>query len=266
MKAFFITIPHSGERIPEEAPWLKGRDEVFLMDDVDRYVDRLYSPVLQKLALPFVKTDWHRYALDLNRLPDDVDQDSVIGSPNPPGKFPTGLHWVRSMKGQNILPQPISRELHERLVEKYFEPFHAAVRAQYDFFFANGARPVFQLDAHSMPSLGTKNHRDPGERRADIVVSDCKGLSCSTSYKDLVIESYRSTGLKVAYNWPYFGGRVTETYGHPEKGQEAIQVEINRDLYMDEKTKQWKPKEGQSLSEKLTQAVEAIFKALPDVS
>ena len=89
--------------------------------------------------------------------------------------------------------------------------------------------------------MGTRMHRDPGERRADIVVSDCLGKSCDPHFRDLVIAAYTISGFKVGYNWPYMGGRVTEQYGHPSKGQHAIQVELNRALYMDEKTKKLLP-------------------------
>lgn len=259
MKAFFVSIPHSGEAIPKEVEWLKGLPEPIVMCDVDRYVDRLYSDIISGLNIPLVKTRWHRYVVDLNRLPEDVDADSVIGSSNPSGKFTTGLHWVKTTRGQQLMPAPISKALHDQLVERYFNPFHAQVRSQYDAFRAKGASKVFHLDAHSMPSLGTSAHRDPGQTRADIVVSDWEGKSCEASFKDLVMTAYQQAGLKVAYNWPYLGGRVTQTYGKPELGQHAIQVEISRALYMDEETKAWIPERAAALSEKLARAVTYIY-------
>ena len=77
---FLVTIPHSGEKIPDLTPWLKSLPEEILMSDVDRYVDVLYVPALEALKIPFQKTEWHRYAVDLNRIPDDVDQNSVVGA------------------------------------------------------------------------------------------------------------------------------------------------------------------------------------------
>src|SRR6185437_13177898 len=104
---------------------------------------------------------------------------------------------------------------HKQLIEKYFNPFHREVEALYNQFRQGGAPKIYHLDAHSMPSVGTKAHRDPGQYRADIVVSDNIDIhpSCETWYKDLVIEAYTKAGLKVGYNWPYLGGRVTQTYG-----------------------------------------------------
>lgn len=265
MKAFFITIPHSGERVPAETPWLHSLPEPVLMCDVDRFVDRLYAPVIKSFALPHVKTEWHRYVVDLNRLPDDVDAESVEGHANPPGRFTTGLHWIKTTRGTRLMPQPISKALHDQLVEKYFQPFHLQTQNLYAQFREKGAKEVYHLDAHSMPSKGTKAHRDPGETRADIVVSDCEGTSCKKEFKDLVMEAYALTGLKVAYNWPYVGGRVTQTYGKPSQGQHAIQVEISRALYMDEETKQWIPEKANALTTKISAAVEFIFNKLPEV-
>lgn len=265
MKAFFITIPHSGERFPAETPWLQGLPEPILMADVDRYVDRLYQPVIQDLNLQYVKTEWHRYVVDLNRFPSDVDADSVIGSQNPSGKFTRGLHWVKTMKGEVLMPKPISEELHAQLVKRYFDPFHVDVKAVYKSIFAQGAKKVYHLDAHSMPSIGTAGHRDPGERRADVVVSDWDDRSCEKSYMDLVCDAYAATGLSVKVNWPYVGGRVTEAYGKPEIGQHAIQVELNRALYMDEDSKKLIPDKAAALTLKITQAVRHIYDNLPDL-
>jgi N-formylglutamate deformylase len=262
MKAFFVSIPHSGEKVPAETDWLPGLPEPILMCDVDRYVDRLYMPAVRKMGIPAVVTEWHRYVVDLNRLPDDIDVDSVIGAPNPSGKFTQGLHWVKTTKGQALLPQPMSMELHLQLVKKYFEPFHQHVRGVYDDFRKIGLKKIYHIDAHSMPSMGTSAHKDPGQKRAEIVVSDWEGKSCEKEFKDLVIAAYTDAGFQVAYNWPYIGGRVTQTYGQPKQGQNCIQVELNRALYMDEETKQFKAKEAEIIAKKIAVALARIEKEL----
>jgi len=161
------------------------------------------------------------------------------------------------------LPRPMPRATHDILVEKYFRPFHDDVEHELQALRERGAKITYHLDAHSMPSVGTKEHRDPGQRRADIVVSDCEGKSCSASFKDLVVSSYQAAGFQVAYNWPYLGGRVTETYGHPERGQEAIQVELNRRLYMDEQSKKLLDDRVTGIQKAIGEALKRIFDALP---
>lgn len=262
MKAFFVTIPHSGEQIPTVCDWLRGLPEKVLMCDVDRYVDRLYVDNLINRQIPVITTDWHRYAADLNRIPADVDCDSVQGSVNKSGSFNRGFHWVETTHGQRLMPAPMSLELHQKLVKQVYEPFHQSIQNQYQKMFSQGESKVYHLDAHSMPSLGTKMHRDPGEKRADIVVSDCQGRSCEKRFVDLAIAAYVRAGFKVAYNWPYLGGRVSEQYGLPEKGQHALQVELNRALYMDEETKAWLPLKGDKVKMQIDQALTYILENL----
>ena len=108
--------------------------------------------------------------------------------------------------------------LHKELINKYYWPFHEKVKATYEAIKAQGFSKVYHIDAHSMPSLGTQFHRDPGETRAEIVISDLEGKSCEPEFKDLVVHSFKSAGFEVAYNWPYKGGRVTEIYGPAWKG------------------------------------------------
>ena len=262
-KPLLITIPHSGERVPVETPWLAQHPEVLLMFDVDRYVDLIYEPAIKELGVPFVKTDWHRYAIDLNRLPDDVDQDSVEGHANAAGKFPRGLHWTITTLGEKLLPRAMSQSLHDELVTKYFEPFHTDVRSALKAL-REHSMITYHIDAHSMPSVGTKEHRDPGETRADIVISDCDGTSCSPDYRDLVVAAYEKAGFKTRVNWPYKGGRVTETYGRPTDGQHSIQVELNRALYMDESTKQLRADLLGDIQNQISVALRTVYASLPD--
>ncbi|MCC2678135.1 MAG: putative formiminoglutamase [Pseudobdellovibrio sp.] len=262
---FFISIPHSGEKIPELTPWLNELPEEVLMSDVDRFVDVLYKPSLEKLEIPNQMTEWHRYAVDLNRVPEDVDADSVLGAPKKSGSHPDGYHWVMTKSEIKIMPKPVDQVTHQKLTQLIFEPFHAGIRNHYKKFKDMGCENVFHIDAHSMPSLGTRMHRDPGERRADIVVSDCLGKSCHQKYRDLVIAAYVTAGFKVGYNWPYMGGRVTEQYGRPSLGQQAIQVELNRSLYMDEKTKQLLPSH-KAVQEKILKALAYLKSELPKLA
>lgn len=258
-----VTIPHAGEKVPPQASWLNELPEEILMCDVDRFVDFLYEPALNRLNVPFVKTEWHRYAADMNRLPEDIDALSVQGNTNPAGMHNRGFHWVITTYNHPLMTSPMSQKQHDELVGLIYEPFHAGIRKLYQELHFQGFTKTYQMDVHSMPSIGTTEHRDPGHLRADIVVSDCAGKSCGSRFKDLVIAAYATAGFQVAYNWPYLGGRVTELYGKPDREQHAIQVELNRSLYMDEKNKKIKPAEAQKMQEKLFFALDYVRKNLP---
>lgn len=256
MMGLIATIPHSGEKVPEFCDWLKGLPENILMYDVDRFVDRLYEKTLNSLEIEFVKTEWHRYAADLNRVPEDVDSASVQGSAVTAGTHNRGFHWQITTENHPLMKGPISQETHQKLVQLVYEPFHEKVRNLSKN--KKTKEGLLHLDLHSMPSLGTKEHRDPGERRADIVVSDCRGLSAKPELVDLVISAYARAGFKVGYNWPYYGGRVSEQYGKPQENHHTIQVELNRALYMDEFTKHIKLEESIQIEGKLAKALNYI--------
>ena len=260
MQAFFISIPHSGERVPPEVSWLSGLTEAHLMRDVDRYVDQLYKPVIDSLAIPSIVTEWHRYVVDLNRTPDEFDSVAVMGAKEPPGTFPKGLHWTITTHKEPLIERPMSMDLHKSLVENYYDPFHRGVKKFFADFKDQGFKNVYQLDCHSMPSEGTKLHADFGEKRAEVVISDGPDKSCNNEYRDLVVESYKSAGFEVKMNWPYIGGGITQTYGQPDKGQNTIQVELNRRLYMDEETKKKSHPLFEETQKKLAVAIEQIYK------
>ncbi|MEK6774691.1 MAG: N-formylglutamate amidohydrolase [Bdellovibrionota bacterium] len=263
--AFLVTIPHSGEQIPDQTPWLKSLPEEILMCDVDRFVDRLYESSLLEMKIPFVKTRWHRYAVDLNRVPTDVDACTVQGNKTAAGTHNRGFHWQITTMNYPLMSQPVSENTHVELTQLIYQPFHDSIQKIYLEFKSNGAKKIFHLDAHSMPSVGTQMHRDPGQRRADIVVSDVLGKSASENYVDLVMSSYLRAGFKVAYNWPYLGGRVTEQYGNPSIGHEVLQVELNRDLYMNEATKKLRDLEAATIAKKIRVSLERILKNLPGI-
>lgn len=251
---FFVSIPHSGEQIPDEVHWLKNLPEPTLMRDVDRYVDVLYKPALTEFKIPSIVTPWHRYVVDLNRKSDQFDEDAVVGAPLPSGKEPKGLHWSITTHNETLIPEPMTMELHNQLVKNYFEPFHKSV-LELRKALKEKHGVSYHLDLHSMPSLGTNLHPDPGETRAEVVISDQHGNSASPEFKDLVMLAFQKAGFQVAYNWPYVGGGITKTYGDPEKGFHTIQVELNRAQYMNEETKQLNQALLPDIQEKLKQAL-----------
>ncbi len=258
LSTLMMTVPHSGEVIPPEANWLKGIDPLVLLTDVDRFVDQLYGPASQSLQIPMKVMEIHRYVVDLNRLPSDVDASSVSGAPSgAPGAYASGFHWVKTTRGQVLLSRPLSPELHEDLVNRYFTPFHRQIQEMEAQLVDRGGLPRFHLDVHSMPSVARGVHRDAGQTRPDVVVSDCSGRSCSAEFKDRVIQAFEMNGFRVTYNWPYLGGRMTETYGKPQEEKHSIQIELNRALYMDEETKE-KKSQFSELSGRLTKVLNWI--------
>ena len=162
--------------------------------------------------------------------------------------------------------QPMAKETHQKLVELIYQPFHSDISQLVKQKRQSANGPIYHLDLHSMPSVGTKMHKDPGERRADIVVSDSLGKSSRPEFVDLVISSYVRAGFKVGYNWPYQGGRLTEHYGKPAENHHTVQVELNRCLYMNEENKKVIADKMEIVKSKLEMALGLIESKLSAMS
>ena len=250
MIPLFVSIPHSGAQIPPLADWLKNIEEAILKQDLDAFVDDLYQPALIEHSIPSVFFKWHRYSVDVNRFSTDIshltveksesllkEKSGCKGKALTQNKAPSDIHWHQTTKGDQLITKPLSKKKHEALIRLYFAPFHREIKDCIEKYKKTGYKNIYLLDLHSMPSQGLSFHRDKGEKRKDIVISDNEGCSCSKQFRDLVVEAYQRSGFEVALNWPYKGGAITQTYGRPALGQHCLQVELNRRLYMDEKTK-----------------------------
>jgi N-formylglutamate deformylase len=116
-------------------------------------------------------------------------------------------------------------------IELYYKPYHRALRR----LIVNAQRVygvAVLIDCHSMPSNASGREERP---RADIVLGDRYGTSCAASVTDIVEDALRESGYSVLRNKPYAGGFITEHYGDPAAGLHAVQIEVNRALYMDER-------------------------------
>jgi N-formylglutamate deformylase len=155
------------------------------------------------------------------------------------------------------MSQPMTKKLHEKLIKDYYLPFHQQIEQQFKNLKQKFSE-VYQLDLHSMPSVGTAFHQDPGKERPEVVVSDFKGKCSDLSFVELVINSYKKAGFQVNYNDPYIGGGITQKYGHPSRHQHCVQVELKRNLYMNEDTKE-KNQLYENTKKRLAQAIKEIY-------
>ena len=267
----FVSIPHSGLKVPKEAYWLKKIPYSLFMCDVDAFVDELYFPILKKTHTSFLVFKWHRYAVDANRFQRDISSKTVeraeelLKTVYKNRKFrqkkPSDIHWHKTTKGHVLIKRAISQKTHKLLMKKYLTPYHEQIRKKFESFKQKGHKTVYLIDLHSMPSKGLAFHKDRGSFRKDIVIGNNKGKSCSKKFTTLVIKSFQQAGFKVAVNWPYKGGAITSIYGQPQKGQEVLQIELNRKLYMDEQTKK-KSRHYKNTQIKLSLAFQQIVEGI----
>jgi N-formylglutamate amidohydrolase len=232
-----FSSPHSGRFYSESFLNASRLNAFDLRRSEDAFIDLLLTPAA-KSGVPLIHARFPRAYLDLNREPYELDPRLIEG-PLP------GFANTRSMRvaaglgaiprivadGQDIYRRPISvADAFER-IETLHKPFHACLRR-----LLQRARARFGVallvDWHSMPSSDATG----GRATPDFVLGDRFGTSCTPDIVDAVEALLRRKGFAVARNKPYAGGFSTESYGNPDKGFLALQIEASRALYMDEKT------------------------------
>ena len=227
-----LSCPHSGREMPDDFHFVCARTEID--QSADPYVDELLVLAEQNASL--LVASFPRAYIDVNRSEDDLDP-AVLAEPWPLPLQPSaatlrGLGLVRRLTrtGQPVYAAALSAAAVQHRLENYYRPYHAAVQDQLTLARSRHGR-AWLLDCHSMLSRAA---HDPSIRYADFVLGDRDGQSCSVVFRDFVQLTLQGMGYQVAINDPYKGVEIMRRYGNPTVGYEALQLEINRDLYWDE--------------------------------
>jgi len=212
----------------------------------DCFVDDLFSAALE-LSAPLLRALCPRAFLDVNREPYELDP-AMFDSPLPnhvnttSPRVAAGLGTIARIVATHheIYQNKLSFSEAEQRIKEVYRPYHSALRnlvgrtaGQFGF--------CLLIDCHSMPSTGLPMNMSKSLNRIDIVLGDRVGLSCSGTLTRAIEEFFVGKGYRVVRNNPYAGGYTTEHYGDPTNGIHAIQIEINRSIYMDESTLQRTP-------------------------
>ncbi len=233
-----VDVPHAGRHYPPafvEKARLPLRS---LRRSEDAWVDQLFAGCIP-LGAPLLVAEFPRAYLDVNREPYELDPRMFEG------RLPAFAN-TRSMRvagGLGTIPRIVG-DAHEiyfgRIpveealgrIDGLYRPYHAGLRALVQRTQAAFGTCIL-VDAHSMPSSGLD--RD-GVAKSDVILGDRFGTSAAGYVIDIAEEAFREVGLTVTRNRPYAGGFITEHYGAPTSGVHALQIELNRTLYMNEST------------------------------
>lgn len=260
--AVLVEVPHAGLAIPDSVKDELAIGLTEIVRDADLYVDKLYTNAPNEGAALLVAAT-ARYVVDLNRAPDDVDAETVIDHPMPRANQPRGVVWRATTDGRPALKRPLRYvELKARL-DAFHAPYHEAIERTLEEVRGRFGFAVL-LAAHSMPSVGRSAHTDSGVRRADVVPGTRGRTTANSSLIDLVDSHFKRAGLTVRHDDPYRGGFTTAHYGRPALGVHAIQVELNRALYMNEETSEPKQAEFEALARVLSDLVGKLGAWHPD--
>ncbi len=233
--------PHSGRDYPEAFVAASQLDPVALRRSEDAFVDELYEQA-PHFGAPLIRAHFPRAYADPNREPWELDPSmfeddlpSWVNTTSP--RVRAGLGTVAKVvtDGAEIYDAKLSFSEAKSRVEHCYKPYHAALQGLLDQTFEKFGAYLL-VDCHSMPSVGGPMDRDPGTNRVDMVLGDANGTSCNQQITNLAHRVLRDMGYRVVLNTPYAGGFTTRNYGKPLENRHALQIEVNRALYMDEDT------------------------------
>lgn len=233
-----VDSPHNGTHWPPDFDHIVTEAE--MMSSVDAYVDELFSHT-PDVGGTLIAALFPRSYVDPNRAEDDLDEKLIDGDwpfpLNPTKKSEFGMGVVRRLilKAKPLYSRPLSVEEVLHRLETYHRPYHSAVGSAFDALHQDHGT-VFHINAHSMKPVGNAMNEDEGQSRADVVLGDRDGTSCDRDFTHLVAELFAGKGYSVKVNEPYKGVELVHRYSEPDGGRHSLQVEINRALYLDDKS------------------------------
>ena len=254
-----VDSPHSGFEMPRDFGTAASPEQ--LRTTWDGFVDELWGDA-PALGATLLAATFPRAYIDVNRSNHDIDE-TLLSEPWPTPLTPTdytrrGMGLIRreALPGVPMYARALTVAEVQGRIEHYYRPYREALATQLDSLRGEHGT-VFYLDAHSMKSRGNAMNVDAGALRPDIVVSDRHGRTADAQHTAFVADCFRAQGYSVQLNDPYQGGDLVRSFGAPTDGVHAIQVEVNRALYMDEA--QFTRNEG---FERLQAACSACVRAL----
>jgi N-formylglutamate amidohydrolase len=231
-----IDSPHSGAQFPEDFGHSLARHHLRAAEDA--FVDRLVGDAPTR-GVAVLRAFFPRTYIDPNRAADDIDESLLTGpwpgraQPGPKVTLGVGL-IPRLEPGGKVYARHLTVEEVQARLDRYYFPYHRALRETLDKTHDHFGI-VWHIDCHSMPSISTAvSPEGPGKRRPDFCLGDRNGTTCRPELTEFIAGRLRQMGHRVTLNDPYKGAELIRRYAAPEHGRHALQLEINRALYMDE--------------------------------
>lgn len=261
---FVFCSPHSGRCYPRNFLAASRLSALEIRKSEDSYVDELFAPVTDYGA-PLIAARFPRAFLDLNREPYELDP-LLFSEPLPDFantrsvRVMSGLGTIARVVADNepIYRKPLTLAVGYERIARLYRPFHQALDGLLMKHHAMFGHAVL-VDCHSMPSSPNLGHE---AERPDVILGDRFGRAC---HEDLTLAfqaSLQAEGFRVALNRPYAGGFITEHYGRPALEIDAIQIEINRALYMNERTLE-RTDRFLEVQQRLARALETVMSLYP---
>ncbi len=228
--------PHSGRAYPAEFLRASILDSHEIRSSEDAFVDQLFESA-PEFGAPFLTAGAPRAFVDLNRSSEELDPAVIHG-------LRAQGHNPRVASGLGVIPRVVAggRAIYrgkmpqseaQHRIRTIWRPYHDKLQALLDEAHMTFGQAVL-IDCHSMPHEAMDGIAKRGMQRPGVVLGDRFGAAAAPETVDRVETAFRSAGFVVSRNAPFAGAYIAQAYGRPTRKQHAIQVEIDRSLYMDE--------------------------------
>jgi N-formylglutamate amidohydrolase len=222
-----LSVPHSGREYPSWLTDLARSGRASLEPLEDPFVDRLAWRALQ-LGCGAVIARAPRAAIDCNRGEDEVDPSVIADAPvrgmGPRARGGLGIVPARTQQHGYLWRRAISRAQLEERLNAVHRPYHQAIGSELASLRSRHGAALL-LDCHSMPP--------PAGRRPCIVIGDRHGRSARPWLTSEAMAIVRAMGFEARLNDPFAGGHIVERHGWPGRSVHALQIEVDRRLYLD---------------------------------
>jgi N-formylglutamate amidohydrolase len=236
VSAAVFSSPHSGAHYPASFLARSRLDPIQIRSSEDAFVDELFEAAPLHGA-PLLAALVPRACIDLNRAADELDPALIAGasrrSISP--RIAAGLGVIPRVvaEGRVIMDGKLPLAEAEARIASFYRPYHRQLRTLLDEQRMRFGQAVL-FDCHSMPHDALASAPTVRGRRPDVILGDRFGASCDRWLIEAATAIFREAGFAVARNAPFAGGYITQHYGRPRENVHALQIEIDRALYMDE--------------------------------
>ena len=251
-----VEVPHAGTEVPADVADTVLATRLDIERDADLFVDEIYDDAPRHGAV-LLAARCSRYVIDLNRFEEDVDRRAVPDAPGGRHGLARGVLWHETTDGRPAMRAPLSLPAFTQRLDRFYRPYHRALATEIAALHERYGHVVV-VSAHSMPSSSRPLATERTIRRADVVPGTRGRSTADGSVIDLVEQHFRAAGLSVRHDDPYRGGETTVRCGRPEEGIHAVQIELNRALYMDETALQRRTSQMQWLGTLCSELIEKL--------
>ena len=262
-----LSVPHKGSVFPEEFLENSQCGVNELRSNEDSFVDELVKAA-SDAGMPMIAMNIARSFVDINR--DKIELDPTMFY-NHPHANETNIGGRRCRVGLGVIHRITAKNHniydglldYNEVIDRFcnvYDPYHKRLQQLIDKVIKKFGFCMV-LDCHSMPSEICSLMQDT--TKIDFCLGTLFEQSCPAEMHDVFKKSLEESGYTAADNCPYSGAYITFNYCQPRKGIYTMQMEINRGLYMDERSYK-KNDDFSKVSNEICRAILALGKFLLD--